>query len=241
MHSRNTYIITGLVSAIVLLTLASLACSVPYTSQSTPEIPDEVLTAAVKTMQAKFAIATLTAIPKTMFPSVTPTNTKLPEETNTPKPTVTQIATATSAPPENPTNVYKPQNSNPTPVLNISSKPGYKIMAVNIHKCGKVFNAFLTVSNISDNTLQSAIIQIEDKTTGKKLYGPTTTNAPFRAYDDDCSNHIQALKGHHTAFVAAPLSKKSLKGHTIWGSMTFCSKDNLGGICYQDTFEFVYP
>lgn len=239
MHNRNSVILISLASVVFLLTISTLACTIPFTSNPTPAIPNEVITAAVKTMQAKFTIATLTAIPSVSLPSPTITASKSPEPTSTATsiPTKTNQPTATTTA----TSSHQPSSKNPTPVLNVSSKPGYKLMAVNIHKCGKFQTAFFTISNISDNTFQSAIIQVEDLTTGKVLYGPVTTNTPFRAYDDDCSNRISALKGHHTAFVAAQLSKKKLVGHSLWGSFTFCTKDNLGGLCYQDTFEFVYP
>jgi len=129
-------------------------------------------------------------------------------------------------------------------LLHFSPSPpveGFVVISVNVYPCSDGANAIYGVKNISSIKFESSEIRIDDLTNDRALFGPNSSNNPFRTSDRDCHNGGDQLKSGQTLFTGAPLGSNRLSTHTIQAAITLCTSEDLGGDCYTNLVEFVMP
>jgi len=118
---------------------------------------------------------------------------------------------------------------------------GFSAGAVNIHTCKGENTVFFRVHNNGSSTLESGWLRINDQTSGKTLFGPWSSNNPFRSSDKDCSADVDNLKSGNTLYIAGDVNPKNLHKHHLEARIQLCTEEGLGGSCYTQTVSFVYP
>jgi len=110
-----------------------------------------------------------------------------------------------------------------------------------MHTCGGKNTIFFRIRNNGGSALESGWLRIDDDTTNNKLFGPWSSNAPFRSSDKDCSAGIDYLKSGNTLYIAGAVGTKNLHNHHLEARIQLCTKEGLAGTCYTQTVTFVYP
>lgn len=176
--------------------------------------------------------------PPTIVPTIISAPTIVPTGLATQVPTPTATVTIISVPTIVPTYVTPPAA---TPTLPSISSAGFSLINTNLNWCNGIPWAIFVVYNASGDTLESLELYLQDISAGVGLYGPTTTNTPFMASDKTCSTGGDSLYWGGTSYIGGPLGSGDLKGHTLRATIRLCSKENLGGKCFQKVVEFVIP
>ena len=115
---------------------------------------------------------------------------------------------------------------------------GFSVSRARIQECGGKPVVFFRVHNNSCEALESGRVQVDDLTTGKRLFGPQTSNAPFLDSDScSASNHDRLAPGQSLS-IAAPLNKHAKPSHYAKAIITLCIREGLGGHCYKSTIKF---
>lgn len=113
---------------------------------------------------------------------------------------------------------------------------------VNLAMCYGYYWAVFAISNNGTNNLESAQITVQDLSTGRFLFGPTTDNTPFMWADNTCeAGYLDTLISGGMLFVGGRLNDPAIKFHTLGATVKLCSQDKLKGACFAKKLEFVVP
>lgn len=122
----------------------------------------------------------------------------------------------------------------------VSSPYNFSMEYVNTHDCGGAVFPNVKIINTGSEFLQSSQITIDDITASGTLYGPFTSNTPFRTNAASCaigdSDADPGLTYYIHATIAAPIS-----GNDARFTLKLCSEDNLGGTCVEKSVVFEIP
>jgi len=137
-------------------------------------------------------------------------------------------------------------NPNLLPVITPSPMPeaytkqcwGFSLSKARIQECGGKPVVFFRVHNNSCEALESGLVQVDDMTTGKRLFGPQTSNAPFLDSDSCSASNRDRLAPGQSLSIAAPLNKHAKSGHYAKAVITLCTREGLGGQCSKNTIKF---
>jgi len=137
-------------------------------------------------------------------------------------------------------------NPNLLPVITPSPMPeaytkqcwGFSLSKARIQECGGKPVVFFRVHNNSCEALESGLVQVDDMTTGKRLFGPQTSNAPFLDSDSCSASNRDRLAPGQSLSIAAPLNKHAKSGHYAKAVITLCTREGLGGHCSKNTIKF---
>lgn len=126
------------------------------------------------------------------------------------------------------------------------SKPGgggasFSVTGVKIIKCGSVFTIIIKVKNTGDKRFESAMMKVTDLTKGKLLYGPSSSNTPFRSSDTDCTADGDQIETGQTRWIGAGLGTKSLSGHKLQIEIKLCTGEGLSGTCDSESGSYTVP
>lgn len=126
----------------------------------------------------------------------------------------------------------------PLPTKKASTSYGFSIKSVKIRYCGGVPVAFFKVHNNSKVALESGALTIDDLSIGKRVFGPTSSNAPFLSSDQCNASYIDQLGAGKSLYMAGSLGKKVKPGHILKAIIRLCTKEGLNGYCSQRTTKF---
>jgi hypothetical protein len=203
---------------------AASATVIPEIPGATLELPMAPIPAQSSTPTATF---TLPALPITATP--TASRTPLPTYTTTPIPSQTTSQS-----------IAVPTIVNTLPAYVVSSGEGFDVKNLNIPDCGVPWAVF-RIRNTSNAALESLSLYLFNVTTNKALYGPSISDTPFIDSDRVCqTGWIDQLGTGAALYASGPLSNTQ-KGQSIRATLTLCTKENLGGSCYQKIVEFIIP
>jgi hypothetical protein len=122
-----------------------------------------------------------------------------------------------------------------------SSSVEFSITGVKMIKCSGDFTIMIRVKNDSNKTLESASLQVYDLTKSKNLFGPNSSNNPFRSSDSDCTAGGDSLAPGKSLYIGAGLGTKSLSDHRLQIDVGLCTEESLSGKCYWDTVTYKVP
>ncbi|MGB6422037.1 MAG: hypothetical protein WBF05_09385 [Anaerolineales bacterium] len=114
----------------------------------------------------------------------------------------------------------------------------FSVSRARVQECSGEPVAFFRVHNNSCEALESGRVQVDDLTTGKRLFGPQTSNAPFLDSDSCLASNRDRLAPGQSLSIAAPLNKHAKPGHYAKAVITLCTREGLGGHCYKSTIKF---
>jgi hypothetical protein len=253
---------------LLLLIMSSTACKIPFLSQETPsgtELPSGQITGTSDSSAqmppsgtAGLPNTILTEVAGTLYAKITEDASAIASETVTildgstttePLPTLiatsqmqTQVALGTVIPDLPYATITIPGYTPIAPADGVWITPYFQIRNLNLHECGKNYEANFKVKNRTSKPLESVSLKFFDRTTNTVLTGPTINNAPFLSTDRTCSIHgADTLPSYTTRYVGDLLGPKNLQAHTIRAEITICSGENLSGICSEAALEFVVP
>ncbi len=115
---------------------------------------------------------------------------------------------------------------------------GFSVSRARVQECGGEPVVFFRVHNNSWEALESGRVQVDDLATGKRLFGPQTSNAPFLDSDSCSASYRDRLAPGQSLSIAAPLNKHAKPGHYAKAVITLCTREGLGGHCYKSTIKF---
>lgn len=131
-----------------------------------------------------------------------------------------------------------------TPPSQFIAQPGtaFTIFSLNLQYCGGDYAANFLIENTGSLALESLSLHFIDLSSGRDLYDPLVSNAPFSLTDRTCTpDGISRLMPGEWLFAGARLGPGSLSGRSILANFLFCTQDNLNGQCYPRSVEFVVP
>lgn len=219
--------------------IASLPGTVPTVVPTLISVPTVVPTyLTVPSVQPTF-ISVPTVMPTLLsVPTVLPTPVVIPSVIPTQVTVPTVIPTSPFVPTVLPTYVTAmPATATPP----VSSTAGFRVDNINLNWCSGIPWAVFTIYNASGEDFESAQIHLRDASTDQGLYGPTASNTPFMASDRSCSTGGDSFPAGSTRYLGGPMGSSLLKGHVIRATLYLCTKENLGGKCYQKVVEFIIP
>jgi len=128
----------------------------------------------------------------------------------------------------------------PTATATFASSNAFRVASVNIHQCSQPRMIF-GIDNRSGQVFESVEILIEDLDRDRDLYGPEVEDEPFLDSDRDCSAGADRLAAGDLGYVGAFLDRTAASGSRIRITLTFCTRDDLGGTCFVRVIEFFWP
>lgn len=132
------------------------------------------------------------------------------------------------------------------PTLSVTKTPakakaGFSILAVKMIKCGGEQTVMVRVKNTGNRRLESAWLRVYDLTKGQLLFGPQSSNNPFRNSDTDCSAGGDRIDPGETRYLGAGLGSKSLSNRRLQVDVQMCTGEGLSGQCYSDSATYRVP
>lgn len=121
----------------------------------------------------------------------------------------------------------------PEPVSKTKTPTGasFSIVEITKIKCGGEPTVMVKVKNNGGKALESARLKIIDQTQGKVVFGPQSSNNPFRSSSSDCSSGGDRLNPGKTLWIGATLTGENISNHKIKVEITMCSEEGLSGKC----------
>jgi hypothetical protein len=126
----------------------------------------------------------------------------------------------------------------PMPKANTNYCSGFSVSRARVQECGGEPVVFFRIHNNSCEALESGRVQVDDLTTGKRLFGPQTSNAPFLDSDSCSASNRDRLAPGQSLSIAATLNKHAKPGHYAKAVITLCTREGLGGHCYKNIIKF---
>lgn len=126
----------------------------------------------------------------------------------------------------------------PMPKVNTNYCSGFSVSRARVQECDGEPVVFFRVHNNSCEALESGRVQVDDLTTGKRLFGPQTSNAPFLDSDSCSASNRDRLAPGQSLSIAATLNKHAKPGHYAKAVITLCTREGLGGHCYKNIIKF---
>ncbi len=118
----------------------------------------------------------------------------------------------------------------------------FTIQYNSIHTCGGTFYyPTLKLVNTGTEFLSSVETKITDLDTSVVLYGPGTSNVPFRTTPNSCPIGENDADPGNTYYLHANIGGNPLHGHTIRYRVKACTQDWLGGTCVTKSVTFDLP
>jgi hypothetical protein len=140
------------------------------------------------------------------------------------------------------------------PIVKTTAEPIYKatttksstaayfsITGVKMIKCSGEFTIMVRVTNNGNKALESASLQVYNLTKSKNLFGPNTSNNPFRSSDSDCSAGGDRLEPGKSLYVGAGLGTQNLAGNRLEIDVGLCTEEGFSGKCDWDEITYKVP
>ncbi|MBI4731256.1 MAG: SH3 domain-containing protein [Chloroflexi bacterium] len=97
------------------------------------------------------------------------------------------------------------------------------------------------VSNTGTLALESQDLHVVDLTASSNLYGPATSDTPFRANTNcDDTTLVDSISAGSTGYSRCKLSS-AVPGHTARVTIELCSQNGNTGSCMEKIFAFIIP
>jgi hypothetical protein len=122
-----------------------------------------------------------------------------------------------------------------------STSAAFSITGVKMIKCGGEFTIMVRVTNNGKQALESASLQVYNLTKSKNLFGPSTSNSPFRTSDSDCSAGGDRLEPGKSLYIGAGLGTQSLYGNRLEINVGMCTEEGFSGKCDWDEITYKVP
>jgi hypothetical protein len=117
----------------------------------------------------------------------------------------------------------------------------FDIRGADVIMCGGEQTVMVRVRNIGDRRLESALLRIFDRTRERVIFGPSSSNSPFRSSANDCSAGIDRLNPDEALFIGASLGGRDISGHRIEVDIQMCTGEGLTNQCSWDGINFWAP
>jgi hypothetical protein len=97
------------------------------------------------------------------------------------------------------------------------------------------------VSNTGNVTLEAARMQVIDTTTPSNMYGPGTSNTPFRG-TTNCNDTtlVDSLAVGSTGYMRYKV-QSAVSGHNAQATLELCSQNGNAGSCMEKIVTFIIP
>jgi hypothetical protein len=97
------------------------------------------------------------------------------------------------------------------------------------------------VSNTGTLALESQDLHVVDLTASSNLYGPATSDTPFRANTNcDDTTLVDSIAAGSTGYSRCKLSS-AVSGHTARVTIELCPQNGNTGSCVEKIFTFIIP
>ncbi len=132
----------------------------------------------------------------------------------------------------------------PTPLPPTDTVPPYADFTLTfLNVCNPTTDPFaiFRVTNTGTMTLHSAQASIVDTTASTMMYGPGTSDTPFRN-TDHCDDWVlvSSVDPGNTLYMRYGLHNE-VAGHNVQATIKLCSQDGLLGSCVTRVVNFVFP
>jgi len=117
----------------------------------------------------------------------------------------------------------------------------FSIQGIRVVKCGGQFTVNTQVKNNGKRGFESAWLRITNQTKNKKLFGPDSSNTPFRSSFSDCTAGGDYLDAGKTLYVGAGVGSKKLTGDRILVEIKMCTGEGLSGVCTSRSATYKVP
>lgn len=122
----------------------------------------------------------------------------------------------------------------------VVSPYNFSIVYFNTHDCAGVFPN-VKIINTGTEFFQSGQITIEDLDASVTLYGPGTSNSPFRTNANSCALGDADADPGQTYFIHASIGAAPTSGNDARFTLKLCSGNNLNGTCVEKSVVFEIP
>lgn len=133
-----------------------------------------------------------------------------------------------------------PTPSSPPTTATLTPPPTADFMFSFYQACSDDWVVF-QVSNTGNQPLESARMQIIDNTSHTNMYGPGTSDKPFRN-THDCGDWtlVESLSAGSTRYMQYKLVD-AIPGHNYTASLELCSQNGNSGLCVSKPLHFTIP
>lgn len=131
----------------------------------------------------------------------------------------------------------------PTPIPTDTPTPAGPVFTMNfknVHSCGALEYATVSVHNTGSETFESAKIVVDDIDAAANLYSGNS-NTPFLANSGGCPPGASVLDPGDNAYVAVSIGAAPPSGHKAKFNLQLCTEDGLNGDCVSRSITFTIP
>jgi len=133
--------------------------------------------------------------------------------------------------------VPTPTSSKKTPSGSVS----FSITGVHIIMCGGQQTVMVRVKNTGKNRLESAWMRVYDLSDNQTIFGPSSSDTPFRSSAQDCSAGGDQIEPGQTLYLGGGLGNQNITSHSIQVSVQMCTGEGLTGQCASDSRSYTAP
>jgi hypothetical protein len=122
-----------------------------------------------------------------------------------------------------------------------SGAVSFYITGIKVIMCGGQQTVMVKVKNTGKNKFESAWMRVYDLSTSKTIFGPASSNNPFRSSAQDCSAGGDRLDPGQTLYLGGGLGNQSVSSHQIQVNVQMCTGEGLAGQCDSDSETYWVP
>lgn len=117
----------------------------------------------------------------------------------------------------------------------------FAIQSIHTISCSGNPAVILRVKNTGDKRLESAWMRIRNLTTDKVIFGPSSSNNPFRSSGNDCSAGGDYLNPGNVTYIGGNLGNINIHNDNLQITLELCTGEGLSGACDTDTTTYKAP
>jgi hypothetical protein len=134
-----------------------------------------------------------------------------------------------------------PTPTSPPPTATVQLYAGFTVTFIGVCDLGGSPWANFQVSNTGTLGLESQDLHVIDTTAGTNMYGPSTSDKPFRGTADcDDTTLVESLGAGSTGYIRCHLSS-NISGHNARATIELCSQNGNMGSCVEKIVTFILP
>jgi hypothetical protein len=119
--------------------------------------------------------------------------------------------------------------------------PNFDLEFQNVHTCGGWAFATFRVANTGPLNLEAAQQHIQDLDTSDTLYGPAYSGVPFMTSAMQCPIGQDTFFAGDVRYIGATIGPTSPSGHTGKVTVKMCTKNDMTGLCHEESVNFIFP
>jgi hypothetical protein len=136
--------------------------------------------------------------------------------------------------------VYVP-TATPSKKTPSSGSVNFSLVGAKMTLCGGQRTVVVKVKNNGNKGLESAWMRVYDLSQDKTLYGPASSNTPFRSSYQDCSAGGDYLAPGKALYIGAELGTQNISSHNLDISIQMCTGEGLSGRCDMARTTYKVP